>query len=420
MQLAQRGYVGRCAPPARLRPAAQCAQPGAGRVDEHAVETACRQGRFAAVGPHHLDRKSAGVLLDHVGSALVGFDGGHGRPPLRGDRGDQRGFAAGAGAQVQPAPAVLTRAWGERQRKCHQLAALVLDQCPGVTHRVQPTRVAAAEVHRIRRVLSGRAADLGCQVVGAEHPGPRCQMHSRSGVVGGQCDVQFPRVGAERVGEGLGDPARVGVHEGGAPDRVGVGGRGEFGHPGSLVPLGDGPQHRVDESSAGGVEFHSGLFHGGRHRGMFGDVGPQQLVGTQPQQIQQHRVDLVHRASGRRRNDRIQQPAGAASAVGQLSRKGRVPAADPTLGQQRRKGQVGVGVAIGHRAQHVEGRASGRVQLGPTWPTRPGPVGVGTATGVRRAAAAGPGTLIHDARTSGSSRAPRAQSGAAIGFLPGG
>ncbi len=63
-------------------------------------------------------------------------------------------------------------------------------------------------------------------------PGPGGQVHAGTGVVGGQCGVEFAGVGAECVGERLGDPARMGVHECRMTDRVGGCRRRQLGHPG--------------------------------------------------------------------------------------------------------------------------------------------------------------------------------------------
>ena len=123
-------------------------------------------------------------------------------------------------------------------------------------------------------------------------------MNQRPVVVGGQQRIQLARLGAERVGERLGDPARMGVHERDVTDGVGVGGRGELVDPGLLVARGDGAQHAVDETRSRRIEFDSGLLDGGGHRGVRVDTRAEQLVGPEPQQIEQHRIDAVRRAPG--------------------------------------------------------------------------------------------------------------------------
>ena len=207
--------------------------------------------------------------------------------------------------------------------------------------------------------------------------------------------------------------------ERGVADRIGGGVRRQFGQPGRLVAAGDLAQHGVDETRSHRVEFDPGLLHGGGHRGVIGDVGAQQLVGAQPQQVEQHRVDLVHRPARRRGDDRIEQTAGAAGAVGQFGGECRVAAMDSTFGEQRGQRQVGVGVALGDRAQHVEGGAPGRVEFGP----RPAPRGCGTIAAripAGRPSVSPAVALVHEATRCSPSRAPRNQSSAPMAFLPGG
>ena len=141
---------------------------------------------------------------------------------------------------------------------------------------------------------------------------------------------------------------------------------------------------------------------------MRGDIRPQQLVGAEPQQVQQHRVNLIGRPAGRRDDDSVEQSAGAAGAVSQFGGERRVPAGDMPLGEQSGQCQVGVGIALGDRPQHVERSAPRRIQF------LPARAPAGAAAAVR------PPSLVHDARAPAAKRAPRAQSAADIGFFPGG
>ena len=423
MQLGQRSDVGRGAPPARLRAPAQRAEPGARRVDQHPVEFPCGKRRFTAVGAQHLHRQTTDVLLDQFRAARVEFDGGDGRALLCGDRREQRGLAAGSGAQIQPAAGVGTDTRRQRQSPGHQLAALVLHQRLPVAQGREPAGVAAGEVDRIGRVATDLAVHRLRQVGGRQDAGAGRQMHRRPGVVGGQRGVQFPGVGAESVGERLGDPARVGVHQRGVADRILSRRRSQLGQPAGLVPAGDLAQHRVDESGSRRIEFDSGLLDGGRDRGVFGDVGAQQLIRAEPQQVQQHGVDLIHRPPGRGGDHDVEQSPGAAGAVGEFGREGGVAAGDAAFAQQSGERQVGVGVSFGDRAQDVERGATGGVELGPARP--PGrlrrPVTAVFATlGSTVVSVLTATTLIHDARAWSPRRAPRVQSSASIGFLPGG
>ncbi len=127
----------------------------------------------------------------------------------------------------------------QRQRPGHQLAALVLHQRLAVAQGREPAGVAAAEVDRIGRVAADLAVHRLGQVRGGQHTGASGQVHRRPGVVGGQGGVEFARVGTEGVGERLGDPARVGVHERGVAHRV-LGRRwSQLGQPGGLVAAGN-------------------------------------------------------------------------------------------------------------------------------------------------------------------------------------
>ena len=221
---------------------------------------------------------------------------------------------------------------------------------------------------------------------GGQHTRAGGQVHLRAFVVAGQHRVEFAGVRAQRVGEGLGDPAWVRVHESGVPDRIPRRVGSQLVHPGLLVPHGDGAQHAVDETGSRRVEFDAGLFDGGRHRGVRVDAGAQQLIGAQPQQIEQHRVDRLRRAAGGRADDRVEQPAGAAGAVGQLGGERRVAAADAAVAQQRGQGQVRVGVALADGPQHLEGGGPGRIQrLAPFGRGRPALFrGAGLMTPARR------------------------------------
>lgn len=133
-------------------------------------------------------------------------------------------------------------------------------------------------------------------------------MHQGTLVVTGQQGVEFTGPGPERVGEGLGDPSRVGVHERRMPDRIGGHRRCQLLHPFRFGAAGDRPEYAVDETGSGRIEFDAGLFDGGGYRGMRLDPGTQQLVGAQAQQVEQHRIDLLGWAPGCRSDDRVEQP----------------------------------------------------------------------------------------------------------------
>ena len=131
-------------------------------------------------------------------------------------------------------------------------------------------------------------------------------MNQRPLVVGGQQRVQLGCIGAESVGERLADPAWMGVHERDVSDGVGVGRRGELGDPGLLVARGDGAQYTIDETRSSRIEFDPGLLDGGGHRGVCVNTRAQQLVGTEPEQIEQHRIDVFGGASGGMGDDGVE------------------------------------------------------------------------------------------------------------------
>jgi len=133
-------------------------------------------------------------VFDQIGAPLGRLHGGH--PYVTADRGQQRGLAAGPGAQIQPAPAVGPVELGQRQSPGHQLAALVLHQRGAVADRLQPTRIPAGQVDRVRRVAADGAAHLLGELLGGQHPGPRRQVHRRALVVAFQQRLQFVGPGA--------------------------------------------------------------------------------------------------------------------------------------------------------------------------------------------------------------------------------
>ena len=59
---------------------------------------------------------------------------------------------------------------------------------------------------------------------------------------------------------------------------------------------------------------------------------------------------------------RVEQTAGTAGAVGEFGGERGVAAGDFSVAQHRRQGEVGVGVPFGHRTQHVERGATGRIE----------------------------------------------------------
>ena len=103
LQHHQREQVVGLAPPPRLGAAAQRAQPGAGRVDEHPVEDAGTVRRQRPVGSDHADHARDEAA---VGGERAAYQPGAHRQPLAGDQpraafGGQRGQQPGLAARVR-------------------------------------------------------------------------------------------------------------------------------------------------------------------------------------------------------------------------------------------------------------------------------------------------------------------------------
>jgi len=90
------------------------------------------------------------------------------------------------------------------------------------------------------------------------------------------------------------------------------------------------------------------------------DPGGQQLVGAEPQDVEQRGVDVGERAGAARGEHGVVAAAAAERAVGQLGGQRGVAACQPALGQQGGEQQVGIGVPVGHRAQHGQRHLPGR------------------------------------------------------------
>ena len=176
LQLGQAGDVGRAAAPARLRPAAQRAQPGARRVDEHPVERA-RQPTAAAraVGGQHLD--AAAPPQRPAGPARPGaapLDRGRARTPA-----GRRARRAGA---LPPGPAHRSSQRCVRpverragQRSGDELAALVLHAgAPRSAPTARRAGVAAGRARpRTASTAAGSPPDSSASSARSSPAGPR-------------------------------------------------------------------------------------------------------------------------------------------------------------------------------------------------------------------------------------------------------
>ena len=173
------------APPARLGPAAQRAQPGARRVDEDPVEGAGRPRRRGAVGGDDAgDAVGAGEATAATSPARCGC-----RSPAT-SRAPRRAASAASSAALPPGPAhrssqrrvaPVDRGGGQRHRD--QLRALVLDAGAALGDGRDRARVAALEDHAVRRVGRRLARQL---VAASTGPGRATRVTRGRLVVGGE------------------------------------------------------------------------------------------------------------------------------------------------------------------------------------------------------------------------------------------
>ena len=358
----------------------------------------------------------------------------------------------------------------QRQRDGDQLRPLVLDAGAAVRHGPQRAGIAAVQVDPVGRVGGGPAAGQ-CHEFGAvDAARPGDQVDGRRLVVRLQRRFEFGvrRAAAERVADRRDDPPRVGPRERQMPLRVGALIGCQPVDPGLQVRLADPAQHRVDVPGSARPLARPDQVDGGRDRRVRGNPGVQQLVGAQPEGVDDHAVQVGEGAVAAGPDDRVELPEGPAGAVGQFGGQRGVPAGDAPLGEQSRQREVGVGALRSDRGQHVEGdppglvrggrfaggrpprRAAGAASLGPVRLTarRAVPARVvvpsravacavpivalsgrlprlvrSRSAAARRRSAGGPGTSAarrHRSTCPDSGRTPRAQSAAGIGRRPGG
>ena len=94
---------------------------------------------------------------------------------------------------------------------------------------------------------------------------------------------------------------------------------------------------------------------------MAADPGGQELMSAEPEDVAYRRVEIVPVAAGG--EDRVVGAAAAQRAVGQFGGEGRVPAGQATFPEEGGQQQVGVGVPVRDRAQHVVGGPPGRIRV---------------------------------------------------------
>ena len=166
-------------------------------------------------------------------------------------------------------------------------------------------------------------------------------------------------VAAQRVPPGVDDPARV---VGGQREPLGAVAT-ERGQP--LLPVaagGDLAQHGVDQAGGAGADDAAGQVDGRVDGGVRRHPQVDQLVGAQPQQVEDPRVELGQRPGDEPGEHRVERALRAQRAVGELGGEGGVALVELPLAQQLREQQVGVGGARGDAVQDVVGGQPGAVQ----------------------------------------------------------
>ena len=141
--------------------------------------------------------------------------------------------------------------------------------------------------------------------------------------------------------QGLDDPLRVGLLDGEL--RGEVAGRDDLGEPGLEVALAHPAHDGVDEPG------RPGAVHLAReaHRLVDGRVGrdahPEELVGAEPQRVEDVRVDLVQGPPRGDTDDRVVEAVHPHRAVDELGRERGVTTLDAAVAQHPRELEVGVG-----------------------------------------------------------------------------
>ena len=151
------------------------------------------------------------------------------------------------------------------------------------------------------------------------------------------------------------------VGDRGEADRVGCRVGGDPAHPARQVVRGDLAQHRVDEPGRPLAHLGPDQVDAGADRRVRRHPHREQLVGAEPQGVEDRHVDLGQRSVDAGRDDRVVRCPAADRARDQLGREGGVAAGQPARSQQGREHEVGVGVLVTDRREHVEGRRPGRV-----------------------------------------------------------
>ena len=295
-----------------------------------------------------------------------------------------------------------------------ELAGLILRAGPGLGDGRDPGRVAVAEVGAELRPPGragaplGQLAHLGQSRHGTQRDAGPLIVRDENGLGLGQqrCGAPIPArprrklaraAGAarapagglaQRVAHRGDDPARMAVPDGQVPDPVvGPARRGDL-QPGVEVAGRHLAQDGVDETRRPRADDVPHQVDRGGHGRVRGHPRREQLVRAEPEDLAHGEVEGVQVAVAADGEHRVVGALAAQRAVGQLRGQRRVPARQATLGQRRREEQVGVGIPLRYRAEHVTGGPPDRVgpalTLGAPAATRPGPrPGAGAARNLR-------------------------------------
>ena len=307
----------------------------------------------------HRDGEVADGLLDEfraVGLDLHGVDGGGfdaGNGP------QERGLAAGAGTQVEPAPTVGPVEGGFGEGAGNELGSFVLDCGQPVADGVDAAGVTAGQVDSVGRVGSFVAAGHEGEFFGGDFPGAGHEVHDGAFGIGGEGGVQFVTT-PQGLFETFSDPFGVGVPEGDG---------GKFVGGLELLPPGFGrgagyfPQDAVGETFGLFVSGGGDDFHGGVHSRVRFHPGVKQLVGTQADGTKHRRINAVKRPGGTVGYDDIEYALDPQGAVGDFGGEGGVAAFEPVFGQRFGEGQVGVCALHVDAVEHVKGNGPGQVHI---------------------------------------------------------
>ncbi len=124
---------------------------------------------------------------------------------------------------------------------------------------------------------------------------------------------------------------------------------------------GDFAQHGVDEGRGSGADHGAGQADGLVQRGVGGDAHGQQLVGADPQRVEDGRVQLVQRPVHAAGQDGVVGALAAQGAVAQFRGEAGVALVQAVVPDPGGQHEVGVGVLGGDGAQHFEGHEPGGV-----------------------------------------------------------